>query len=77
MPSFWTSLKMCHFSKGLMYAKGLDPGQPAQLLQADVGQYFLPLINFPSFQGSAYLTDAEGCLTLSQMMNMLESFQTE
>ena len=29
------------------YAKSIDPGQPAQSAQADLGRYFLILINFP------------------------------
>ena len=36
------------------FAKDINTGQPAQTAQADLGQYFLPLVKFLNVQGSVY-----------------------
>ena len=42
-------------------AKSIDPGQPAQNAQADLGRYFLPSVNCLYIKGRVLTQDSSGC----------------
>ena len=48
-------------------AKSIDPGQPAQSAQADLGRNFLILVNFLLIKGPNYLTIHSAVKTKSRM----------
>ena len=48
--------KLCSVKRDIYAsAKSIDPGQPAHSAQADLGRYFLPLIDFLQVIGLVYL----------------------
>ena len=50
------TLKQCSGKSGFnVSAKSIDPGQPAQSAQADLGRFFLPFVYFTHVEGPLLL----------------------
>ena len=54
-------------------AKSIDPGQPAQSAQADLGRKFLPLVNCIQFIGTNYRMNYSVVKTESKMKTESEN----